>query len=72
MEPKINWEYNENCKGCIEFQSSEYSSRCLLIDSNKHNNCPCTFCLIKSMCQEPCEDYNDFMMKCIENSKKKE
>ena len=62
---KINMDYNENCRSCIEFQSDDFSSlslRCDLIDYNKHNECPCTFCLVKSMCKIPCNDYKKFQM----------
>ena len=51
-----NMEYNENCKSCNEFNNS----RCPFVNYNKHNECPCTVCLIKTMCKKPCEAFDKF------------
>jgi len=42
------------CKGCmsiIQFRTCTVEP----IKNNKH--CPCSLCLVKTMCSEPCEDF---------------
>jgi len=42
-----------NCKGC---RSSYY---CDLVMDEKTDGCPCKICLVKTQCQEQCEQFKD-------------
>ena len=51
--------YNEECKKCCEFEDGPQN--CHLAILNRYQNiCPCTFCLVKSMCNTSCDLYKDF------------
>ena len=43
----------ENCVGCI------VNIDCL--DYSSHHICPCSICLVKSMCANTCEEYNVYI-----------
>jgi len=58
-------EKNNPCYGCAtytlamdrcgnSFTNEDVSS------NNDYGKCPCTLCVVKPMCGEPCEDYNDY------------
>jgi hypothetical protein len=49
------------CKGCGDMKNCPISNKRKL-------KCPCTICLIKSICQTPCEDYSNNTYKST-NSK---
>jgi len=64
-------EYNdEHCKGCVSYLIAEYinsistsASRfriCGYAKNNKDGKCPCSACVVKVMCVDPCDDYNSF------------
>lgn len=45
---------NEICKGCksiIQFHS------CIVPPIKNGKICPCSICLVKTMCNEPCEEF---------------
>jgi len=55
----------DNCKGC---RSNNYvldditfiSDRCRYNRSNDEGKCPCTECIVKVMCNDPCREFEDF------------
>jgi len=46
---------NTSCKGC-----RDNGIECWI---SNMKNCPCSICLIKTMCKIPCKAYNDFEVK---------
>jgi len=43
------------CKGCLNFENMTKHYRCPIPHKKDKHPCPCSMCLIKSVCQEPCE-----------------
>jgi hypothetical protein len=56
----------EACKGCKDYDSNYYSSfggECLTdvaIESLSKVKCPCSICLIKGICEESCDLFNEY------------
>lgn len=56
----------ENCVGCLLRTSQKYEDgqiyeACKLNPVNKNNEaCPCSLCLIKTMCKHGCDEYKLF------------
>ncbi len=48
----------EVCKGCYTFMSIHTDCPSELI--KKSDKCPCAMCLIKGVCDTPCEEYSNF------------
>jgi len=46
---------NASCYGCM------VEGYCDFEREAKRKGCPCMICLVKGMCQKPCEDYNQFL-----------
>jgi len=46
-----------NCGGCIDYE--RYHLTCQ--KDNRDGNCPCTLCIVKSMCKEYCDDYFEWI-----------
>jgi len=56
-----------HCKGCttykkegtedVDFSLIYCADRSINIDGD----CPCTRCVVKVMCLDPCDDYNDYV-----------
>jgi len=46
--------YNKACKGCYSFNEIK---ACMYSSPEISKNCPCTVCLIKGVCDHPCEEY---------------
>ena len=52
----------KECEGCLTSTHKDYDSiYCSAIDHYKI--CPCTDCLLKSVCQSICDKYMDFDAK---------
>jgi hypothetical protein len=52
-----------NCKGCLVYvapsRQEHPSVNCSMSTQNKKDgNCPCTLCIVKTMCMDPCDSYN--------------
>jgi len=50
---------HEHCKGCLSYNKD--TNKCGGItdsSSNLKGDCPCTNCLIKTMCTEGCDAYD--------------
>ena len=58
---------NEYCKGCCVYMpdGDPHDIGCTLFDSNNKGQCPCSKCIVKVMCEEPCEDYEQFRKSFI-------
>lgn len=49
------------CKGCItNNQFSHEGPYCGIMRFNYNGQCPCSVCVIKVMCEVPCEDFESF------------
>ena len=60
MEKSIN----KHCKGCtINPESSPLE--CLVDKSNENGECPCSICLIKMVCAEECDTYQEYQNKIL-------
>ena len=57
MNPKSITPYEE-CIGCKELQTD---GLCSTIPDVLIEECPCCKCLVKSMCEIPCKEYNHFL-----------
>jgi len=53
---------NDNCDGCCCYmpEGDPHDVGCTHCSSNNRGECPCTTCIVKVMCTEPCEDYSYF------------
>lgn len=57
---------NELCKGCYSSKLVDMGSpdltkiMCAIRPVHKGVTCPCVTCLVKSMCQQGCEEYKAF------------
>jgi len=66
---------NKHCRGCVGYintdkdiliqidydQPNNIEIRvCSYAKYNKEGYCPCSSCIVKPMCVDPCEDYNLF------------
>jgi len=51
-----------NCDGCNCYVASVYPFvfACSFSNQNRKGECPCTKCIIKMMCEEPCDGYSEF------------
>ena len=48
-----------HCKGCLTYKSEDLNDVfCSRISDNEDGNCPCSKCIIKSMCDEVCPQFN--------------
>lgn len=57
---------DEDCKTCAIYERGY----CTLILSRYDSKCPCKECLIKSMCENPCVEFNDLVMGRPQNIKR--
>lgn len=48
----------ENCKGC--FTHTYAHNSCPQRFANRFDKCPCRICLVKGVCDDPCEEYEAF------------
>jgi len=56
------------CEGCSSYWNG--SDTCNLSYNNKgEGTCPCTECIIKIMCSDPCEVYIEYNTKKCEDRK---
>ncbi len=46
-----------NCEGCNTREGPGDYFDCSYIANNKDGSCPCTECIVKAMCDIPCDDY---------------
>lgn len=65
MNFKMNFEIPKPCVGCtsaiIYFEGEEYPGcDCLEKFPEFTCDCPCSSCLIKPMCIDPCKEFKDF------------
>jgi len=47
--------FTTECKGCLLFNQA---IECKLLELYKADQCPCIICLVKPMCEEPCDAFN--------------
>jgi hypothetical protein len=48
-----------HCTGCHSY-SSKPGSACILIKHNQKGKCPCTLCIVKTMCDDACQSFIQF------------
>jgi hypothetical protein len=59
---------NDFCSGC---RSKRLFSKCIREQYNFDGSCPCSHCLIKSMCDKGCSEFEsfaklvDFRKRCL-------
>jgi hypothetical protein len=53
---------NQCCKGCFTISCNFYGY-------NHTGDCPCTDCVIKMMCNTPCDDFTHFRLAIIAKEK---
>lgn len=61
----------EQCEGChtysliqkIKENVFSYCSIARLIEVKELSKCPCTNCIVKCMCNNPCSEYNKIVNK---------
>lgn len=53
---------HNNCDGCAAYLSTidPHDISCTHPRQNDKSECPCTICVIKVVCGDPCEDYLKF------------
>lgn len=60
-------EDNNYCIGCLSYTGCYITTyRCLFDHYNDKGQCPCSNCIIKCMCDVPCEDFSDFRLSTVE------
>lgn len=61
---------NGYCEGCCVYKIVDpHHVACGLALQNGEGKCPCTECIVKVMCEVPCEDYLVFRTLAIEKRK---
>lgn len=48
--------YIKECEGCTMLSMG---IECKVLELYEAENCPCLDCIVKPMCEDPCEDFND-------------
>jgi len=63
-----------NCDGCncYEPKGDPFDLACSHSNQNAEAECPCTQCIIKMICEEPCERYQDFRKIAMFRAKRSE
>ena len=54
---------NEICIGCPINNDDIGILSCGLITTKDNKQCPCTICLVKTMCNAACEEFKDYLYK---------
>ncbi len=50
------------CKGCAtHLAQNENHHDCPYYKDNQDSSCPCSNCLVKMMCGDPCDDYETWI-----------
>lgn len=44
------------CETCLVYIQDDTS--CPILDEYRSHLCPCRKCIVKSMCEKPCEEFN--------------
>jgi hypothetical protein len=57
----------DNCKGCKTYNLNH--NKCYYQIYNKSVKCPCSTCLIKGICDTPCEEFHIAERKFNEKSR---
>ena len=56
---------NEICRGCLTYSMEVYEQigypRCWRIPSKDGEVCPCSMCIVKTMCREKCENLKRYI-----------
>ena len=60
-----------SCGGCLTHKVQQMSETilCQYTKYNKTGSCPCTICLVKSMCENGCETRDKWLNKLNRDSK---
>jgi hypothetical protein len=53
------------CNGCYSILFSDIFNECTFHPYNDNGNCPCTKCIIKMMCDDPCDDFSSFRLNTL-------
>ena len=56
----------ENCKGCKD--KIGVTNECYFVRYVEVFTCPCFICIVKVMCKNRCEDFEDFVARCAEGT----
>ena len=60
------------CKGCTTYEFGlKFGSPCNIPHKMDGYTCPCSTCLIKSMCQETCDEVEYYMRRNVKRINKK-
>ena len=62
---------DENCKTCAIYERGY----CTIILEHKDSYCPCKKCIVKTMCENPCKEFNELVWngpRNIKRAKRKE
>lgn len=64
---------HNNCDGCFTYPPNidPDDIGCAHVPDNTNGECPCTRCIIKMMCEEPCHDYLAFRIESIDTKEGK-
>ena len=60
----------EECKGCTSLRPHRlhkkkgYCSAGVILQSSETYSCPCSICLVKTMCNTACEDFQTYKSLC--------
>jgi len=49
------------CKGCATYIGAGEYHDCAYAEYNKKGACPCSKCVVKVMCVEPCDEYDEWI-----------
>jgi hypothetical protein len=54
---------HESCKGCLTYNKKD--DKCIAFVPNLKGECPCSHCLVKTMCDDGCNKYDEYTDKYI-------
>ena len=52
---------SHHCKGCITPDDGPDFDGCPYTEYNIEGACPCTICVVKTMCGDPCPEYEKWI-----------
>jgi hypothetical protein len=50
-----------HCKGCLTYICSSSTGGCGSISNNTNGTCPCSKCIVKSVCEEVCKPFHGWV-----------
>jgi len=57
----------EHCKGCAELKLKQEGDPASCTNQNKDSSCICANCIIKMICENGCQEFDDWYVEKLDN-----